>query len=217
MTAAWLVLASHAMADDFTVADFTIRPGETKTISVELNNTDNEYIAFDFYMSLPEGVSILEDEEGYLLAELNSDRCSEDFELTASKLEDGSYRFICYSFPFTTLNGSSGEILTITVTAAETAVPATGTGTLFSQVLSTPDKTQVEFEDFNFVVDIGLLGDVNRDKTVTVSDVTALVNIILGKDDALSHLYDYDAADLNGDGGQTIVDVTALVNLILGK
>ncbi len=58
-------------------------------------------------------------------------------------------------------------------------------------------------------------GDVNRDGAVTIADVTALVNIILGKD--TEGVYDHEAADVNGDEGITIADVTALVNIILGK
>ena len=54
-------------------------------------------------------------------------------------------------------------------------------------------------------------GDVNMDGSVTIADVTALVNIILGKGG------DDDMADVNGDEGITIADVTALVNIILGK
>ena len=60
-----------------------------------------------------------------------------------------------------------------------------------------------------------LPGDVNRDGAVTIADVTALVNIILGKD--TEGAYDHEAADVNGDEGITIADVTALVNIILGK
>jgi surface protein len=60
-----------------------------------------------------------------------------------------------------------------------------------------------------------LMGDVNSDNKVTIADVTALVNIILGKDTA--GLYNRDAADVNGDHQITIADVTALVNVILGK
>ena len=62
-----------------------------------------------------------------------------------------------------------------------------------------------------------LRGDVNRDGSVTIADVTALVNIILGKDDAQPYKYDHDAADVNTDKSITIADVTALVNIILGK
>ena len=60
-----------------------------------------------------------------------------------------------------------------------------------------------------------LLGDVNDDGAITIADVTALVNIILGKDTAGT--YNHDAADVNGDSQITIADVTALVNIILGK
>jgi len=60
-------------------------------------------------------------------------------------------------------------------------------------------------------------GDVNKDGEVTIADVTALVNIILGKDNTEPYQYDHGAADVNGDEGITIADVTALVNIILGK
>ena len=56
-------------------------------------------------------------------------------------------------------------------------------------------------------------GDVNGDGSITIADVTALVNIILGKEGT----YNDGAADVNGDGTITIADVTALVNIILGK
>ncbi len=63
-----------------------------------------------------------------------------------------------------------------------------------------------------------VLGDVNRDRQVTIADVTALVNIILGKAvEGDDNDYDFKAANVNGDENITIADVTALVNIILGK
>ena len=64
---------------------------------------------------------------------------------------------------------------------------------------------------------ITVTGDVNKDGSITIADVTALVNIILGKDDTEPYQYDHEAADVNTDGSITIADVTALVNVILGK
>ena len=58
-------------------------------------------------------------------------------------------------------------------------------------------------------------GDVNGDETITIADVTALVNIILGTDNANASAND--AADMNEDGSITIADVTMLVNMILEK
>ncbi len=230
IAAAWLAFASQAMADKFTIADFSLQPGETKTISVELNNPDNEYIAFEFYMSLPEGVSILEDEEGFLLAELNGSRFTEDFELSASRLDDGTYRFICFSFPLTSLIGTSGEILTMTVTASEAANHTAGEGMLFSQVLSTPDKTEVVFEDFAFNVSVGSqegycphgyrMDDINNDSKITVTDVMQLVKIIINNTPSDQQGRCPNGCllgDLNNDGKITVTDVMLLVKKIINN
>ena len=72
-----------------------------------------------------------------------------------------------------------------------------------------------DFRLFRYNIPSVLIGDVNRDGSVTIADVTALVNIILGKD--TENQYDHAAADVNADGSITIADVTALVNIILGK
>ena len=54
------------------------------------------------------------------------------------------------------------------------------------------------------------VGDVNADGSVNVSDITALVNQIIG-----SGSYSAQACDVNGDGEVNVSDVTALVNLII--
>ena len=73
-------------------------------------------------------------------------------------------------------------------------------------------------ETFNPVL-LTLKGDVNRDGEVSIADVTALVNIILGKatPDNNPENYDFEAANVNEDEQISIADVTALVNIILGK
>lgn len=86
------------------------------------------------------------------------------------------------------------------------------------------DKNLVGNEVFMFSEDnnpilLTLKGDVNRDGSITIADVTALVNIILGKATypADADKYDFEAAHVNADEDITIADVTALVNIILGK
>ena len=59
------------------------------------------------------------------------------------------------------------------------------------------------------------IGDVNRDGLVDVSDVTALVDIILGKDP--DNVFDHVAANVNNDNIIDVSDVTALIDIILGK
>ena len=65
---------------------------------------------------------------------------------------------------------------------------------------------------FNKIVcDNAQTGDINGDGIVNVTDVTALINTILG-----TASYDDTLCDLNGDGVVNVTDVTALINLILG-
>ena len=189
---AWLFNTSHAFADDFTIDDFTINPGETKAISLKLNNTVNSYIAFEFFLILPEGISIPKDEYGYLMAELNSERINRHV-LEVSQMADGSYHFLCYSSRNTTFKETSGEIVSLTVTAANDATLGSKEGKLITQKLSDPGENKVVFDDYTFHVTISgsdnqqglcphgcLLGDMNQDGTLTISDVMLLVGIILG-------------------------------------
>lgn len=55
-----------------------------------------------------------------------------------------------------------------------------------------------------------LNGDVNEDGNVNISDVTALIDLLLSGDTIIN-----DAADVNGDGNISINDVTALIDALL--
>ena len=89
----------------------------------------------------------------------------------------------------------------------------------FDTVVSISNKlgryySHVGFDNICLSYKCAGLGDVNLDGVITIADVTALVNILLGKP---IPLYSNKAADVNEDGMKTIADVTALVNVILGK
>lgn len=83
--------------------------------------------------------------------------------------------------------------------------------TCFSADLSKATKWLV------FVEKNRMPGDVNSDRKVDISDVTALIDIILGKDNVKPYVYDHKAADVNSNGTTDISDVTALIDIILGK
>lgn len=53
-------------------------------------------------------------------------------------------------------------------------------------------------------------GDVNGDGTVSIADINAVINIILGDAEPVA------AADVGGDGEITLADVNALIDIILG-
>ena len=55
------------------------------------------------------------------------------------------------------------------------------------------------------------VGDVNHDNSVSIADVTRLINYLLGNESGACAI----CADVNGKEGVTIADVTALVNMLL--
>jgi hypothetical protein len=57
------------------------------------------------------------------------------------------------------------------------------------------------------------LGDVNHDGNVAISDVTFLIDYLLGTDNGACSI----CADVNGDTNITIADVTALIDLLLSS
>ena len=53
-------------------------------------------------------------------------------------------------------------------------------------------------------------GDINGDGSIAISDVTNLIDQLLGGDELPAY------ADVNGDGVVTIKDVTDLIDMLLG-
>lgn len=68
----------------------------------------------------------------------------------------------------------------------------------------------------NNPVKLTKIPDVNRDGVIDVADVTATVDIILGRDKTVPYRFDHDAADVNGDDEISSPDVTMLVDIIKG-
>ena len=86
--------------------------------------------------------------------------------------------------------------------------------TSFFEVTTQTNKYQVAdvTEEYLPYLDVQNIGDVNCDGGVNISDVTALIDHLLG-DTPTS--FDIDAADVNRDGGVNISDVTTLIDMLL--
>ena len=80
------------------------------------------------------------------------------------------------------------------------------------------NKAFLVSEEFD-PIKLTLLGDVNRDGDVNVTDVSATVDISLGKATPETHseVYDFDAADANESGSIDVTDAVIIVNISLGK
>lgn len=116
------------------VDDFTIKAGETKTLTVNLDNPDMTVTLVQFDMELPEGLSVAKDGDDYLmdLARTTYKKHSLDY-----NPENG--RVLLSSSSNKTLDGNSGAIIKIDLTAAATF--ETGTITLKNIEIVSPDNT----------------------------------------------------------------------------
>lgn len=97
-----------------------------------------------------------------------------------------------------------GNVNSDTWSAQCTAVPVSATDAML--YLYVPGNGMAAYQFSKNVK----FGDVNGDGNVDVSDVTALINMILGTTPA-----DLEVADINADGILDVTDVTALINAIL--
>lgn len=97
-----------------------------------------------------------------------------------------------------------GNVNSDTWSAQCTAVPVSATDAML--YLYVPGNGMAAYQLSKNVK----FGDVNGDGNVDVSDVTALINMILGTTPA-----DLEVADINADGILDVTDVTALINEIL--
>ena len=103
-----------------------------------------------------------------------------------------------------------------------TSNQAEPTGIIFSNY-GWPQTSDLVFVNGGYYNESGLIGvveetqsavygDVNGDGLITVADVTAIYNILLGN----SHDYE-DNADVTGDGNITVADITAIYRILLGN
>ncbi len=140
--------------DKLEIPDFTIEPGGTQTISVELTN-ETKYAGFNMNIILPEGFSFAtyydEDaEEEKMDIRLDGARVN-GHSLTVSTLSTGATRLLSFAMPTTNFKGNSGAILNMVIKAADNVVvgeqsikiteikfsPKTGEGTILEDYTKT--------------------------------------------------------------------------------
>lgn len=199
-----MVVALGATATDrFYIEDFTIAPGDTCTVNIMLDN-EVAYTAFQSDLYLPNGLTAT----NFAL----TSRKGSNHTFTATVLPDGGIRLLSYSLNLKTYSGNSGALVTLDVIASEN-FEGPVVISLRNSLFTTVAGIEVPFDDESCTVTLKptvIVGDVNGDGNVTISDVTALIDLLLG-----GGTINNPAADCNGDTNVTISDVTALIDYLL--
>ncbi len=93
--------------DDVNIEDFSLSPGETRSVEVKLHNS-NAYTALQFDLCLPEGLS---------LVSISKAARAANHALYSGALPDGTVRVVCFNMQNANFEGNDGAIFHLVVKA----------------------------------------------------------------------------------------------------
>lgn len=189
--------------------------GTENTLSVKMRNTV-PIEGFEFDMYLPDGVTVVMDEDGFPEASLSTERTTprKTNIFDAIMQTDGSLHVFATSTNGSTISGNDGEIVTVKVIANETMEEDKYFIVLKDIAVSDANATshKTELTASTMTVTYGILGDANTDKRVDVGDYTATAHHILGN---TPNPFNLKAANANQDNAIDVGDLTAIAHIIL--
>lgn len=143
----------------FYTAHFNIIPGDTRTLSICLDN-DQIIRGFQADIILPEGLTMLKDGDGNFNISL-TDRAS-SFSVSSNEISDGTIRVIGYSFESADLEPGKGTLLKVQVKASESFTG--GYIQLKNKILADKSNQDVKLADSQMLVGI------KEQNTISVAD-----------------------------------------------
>ena len=164
---AFLALSTSAMADEFSVPDVEIQPGQEVEVEVSLTNPDVAYCIFTVDLMLPDGITVAStlNKKGNVVytetCKLNEDRI-EDHQLTVGAIE-GGFRFLGKSDTNSEFYETEGTLFTVTLKADENIAPGKYTAKLIAdgetaggklQVCCDPAGNQYFLKDVEFTITV---------------------------------------------------------------
>ena len=143
------LLNVHLYAATFTASKVEITPGQTAQLVIGMNNTDTNLSGFQFKLYLPEGLSVTTNNNGQFVYTQSGRIANHTVNFRA--LNDGGYLVVVYSMDANVITGSSGELMSISVTADKTA-STSGNGTLSNIRITDVSSSTSSCDDVTFSV-----------------------------------------------------------------
>lgn len=106
--------------NSFYFTDAAVLPGEKTSVELCMRNTATDLTCFEAEIQLPEGLSIVCDEEGNPVATLYANRIAEH-EILTNVLENGNLKLLVSSIKGNLFRGEEGPLLSFLVQASESA------------------------------------------------------------------------------------------------
>lgn len=179
-------------------------------VTVSMTNT-KDIIGFQADIVLPEGLTIPRDDEGELKIALSS-RAAKTHTLTA-EMKGNVVKMVAISLQNSSFAENEGPLFTFEVEATDDN-QTEGTIEIKNIILSERGNAEHYLPPVweTYTVRNYTPGDTNDDGRITVSDITGMVDYVVGRE---VEQFTTSAADMNGDGKVTVGDITMLIDLIL--
>ena len=191
------------------------KTGSQATISLKMKNSA-AIRGFQFDLYLPEGVTVVKSSKGKIQGSLSAGRLPDEDEhtLTFSEQADGAIRFLCSSQYDETFTGNDGEIATLKVNIADNMEDGE-----YPIQLKNMKLTETNISNFyetalvqtKLTISSYVVGDINGDDVVDVSDYTGVANHIHGN---TPDGFNAKAADVDENGVIDVSDYTGIANII---
>lgn len=196
--------------------------GGQVVLSIGLKNTMT-ISGFQFELLLPEGIEV---DHSISYGEMTANAAFSDergnpakFLFSAEFPEPDNYRHlnvVCYSMD-KTFFGNDGEVALITLSIDENIAGGAYTLMLNNAVVSHKSDVYRSTQDIIGKLTVktkSIIGDANGDASVSIADVTKLVDYLVNGNAVGLDIF---GADANQDGSVTKEDIAALVNILLEK
>lgn len=141
-------MSAASAADRFYVEAANIEPGETKTLSFNLDN-DQTFYGFQADITLTEGLEIITNTSGKADVTLSS-RCDGSYTTVSNVLASGAVRLGAFSTSHAAISGNSGALLYLKVKADDDF--AGGTLSISNILFVGANDHDVEFPDYSIVL-----------------------------------------------------------------
>lgn len=160
-----------------TANEVSIRNGKNATLIISIENEMN-VVSFDFLLYLPDGISVVWDDELEDYDWAWCDRVPRNsrgplFSMVVTPAADGSIVFGAYSPTFKMLNGNDGPVLTITLHADNETVGGTG----YLKAIALGDETGLGGEEHSVHPD-----DVTFDIKALPTNISSTGTFTIGHD-----------------------------------
>lgn len=196
-----------------TIAEVKVTQGAKADAVVSLYNKGNAFNAFQFDITLPEGLDLAKENRSYVY--WLTDRYSKNgCTVMINPLTENTYRIALYSLNDVSITGTEGPIMILRLQAEDNVGDQVLEGSV-DNIVFNGDKNVSYYVDpasFEVVTNSYLLGDVDHSGTVNVSDVVSLVNYIVG---VTPYPFFVENADMNDDRVKNISDVMSIVGLVI--